>query len=512
MAETLTLPASDTSQGFGKFSGVVQPSPPPVAASDDYGKFTYVVSGPSAEPESLSGDYGKFNAIVNPVADMTPASNKALDETPEPSAPVPPPEEPFILKSPAQVDLDEARMVREGGPLVNVPQAQIQPDDPTLEKAGKAAYNAVAGFANGLQTPDGIIGILNPLVGVAELGAVIPDLVRKVREADKTPPNSPQRWQAGAEVVGFLALPAVAHAISKIGGEPNASNVQSREPLPQREVRPRMGEETPLRQPDEGIAGPQSETQTPATVAENPPIISSTTEGAQPAPERGETIPSAPSRTTGVANRVLDAEAEAGRIDEIASGEGMTWQEMVDLGREQLNKGADPQEIARRFKRTKRISPTDFAVLRAERERLAHVTNEAEDALAAKPNDPALKAAHDQARKAEVDWIRDVVQPAKTATSDIFRGMQGEAQVDASTFAGLRRLFVDENGRELTPEEALKVKDAASKVKTAQAAEAAATRKLGESTTKIKVKVRLPSDTAALKAHFADRLREVLPC
>ncbi len=114
--------------------------------------------------------------------------------------------------------------------------------------------------------------------------------------------------------------------------------------------------------------------------------------------------------TTGVANRVLTAEAQAGKIGEVSPGEGMSWQEMVDMGREQLNKGADPNKIAADFKKTGKLSPQDFSVLRAERERLAVESNKAADAANANPNDPAAQKALADARKTETDFIRNTIR------------------------------------------------------------------------------------------------------
>ena len=95
----------------------------------------------------------------------------------------------------------------------------INQDDPITQKVTKAAYNTVAGFAEGMESPEGTISMLNPFVGVATIGAIVPQLIQEVQAAEKTPPNSPERWQAGANVTAFLAAPAVLHAIAK--GDPN---------------------------------------------------------------------------------------------------------------------------------------------------------------------------------------------------------------------------------------------------------------------------------------------------
>lgn len=227
--------------------------------------------------------------------------------------------------------------------------------------------------------------------------------------------------------------------------------------------------------------------------------------------EAAETAEANPQETTGVANRILTEEAKAGKIDEIAAGEGMTWKEMVDLGREKLNQGADPLEIARRFQRNKRISPTDFAVLRAERERLAIESNKAAQAVRDNPNNAAAKQALTDARKAETSWIRDVVQPAKTSTSDIFRGMQGEAPIDATTFEGLRRAVVDIKGKEPNVVEASNLERRVSKVKKAQEVEARATEQLGKEIDRQLPKTRVPT-LDELRSEMERMTQELAPC
>ena len=121
----------------------------------------------------------------------------------------------FKPRSGMQTDYDMARQAAQEGAVVQLPRALIKQDDPITQKITKAAYNTVAGFAEGMESPEGTISMLNPFVGVATIGAVVPQLIQQVQAAEKTPPNSPERWQAGANVTAFLAAPAVLHAIAK---------------------------------------------------------------------------------------------------------------------------------------------------------------------------------------------------------------------------------------------------------------------------------------------------------
>lgn len=219
-----------------------------------------------------------------------------------------------------------------------------------------------------------------------------------------------------------------------------------------------------------------------------------------------------PETTTGVANRVLKAEAEAGKIEPVEPGEGMSWQEMVDLGREKLNAGADPQMIARRFQRNGRISAEDFAVVRAERERLAGETMAAENAVRQNPNDVNARNNYNAVRQTETEWVRNVVQPAKTATSDIFRGMQGEAPIDPTTFAGLRRAVLDIHGRDVAPNEVQTLSAISERTRRAVAESSESLQRAAtavENTLGRKVK---PRSIEELREHLANRIRELTPC
>lgn len=357
-------------------------------------------------------------------------------------------------------------------------------------------------------------------------------------DAGKTEAYSKERFKAGFDVVAQMLMAAGIVKGMKSGhgeipperlsSEPSpatdAPSPQSASMLPEdvsvssSEARRPMQEQQSqfAPQPDLTTGGvPEQAPSVPdAPEAVEPPgspKVVDETPIAQPASDTTGQMQSQPTSTTGVANRVLDAEAKAGRIDPVESGEGMSWQEMVDLGRQQMNAGADPQMIARRFERNGRISAPDFAVIRAERERLAIETNKAADAVKAAPGDPVVKAAYDQAKKVETDWIQQVVQPAKTATSNIFRGMQGEAPIDASTFEGLRRSFVDTTGKEPGPYQETVMRFRANRVRQAQGAERAALGKLSQHIEKEFPNIKTPS-LEQLRSEMQKMARELTPC
>lgn len=103
-------------------------------------------------------------------------------------------------------------------PSLTLPKTELRQEDSLLRKAGGAAWNTVAGFVEGVTSPEGLEGLINPFVGVGQMGMMVPQLISTAREAHKTPANSPERWQAAANVIGALALPVAAHGAVKLAG------------------------------------------------------------------------------------------------------------------------------------------------------------------------------------------------------------------------------------------------------------------------------------------------------
>lgn len=329
---------------FSKYDAIVQSAATP-APTPDYSKYDAIVSAAVTPEPTPPPNYSKYDAIIHP---DTAESTIALGEAPEP----------FILKSPTQVDLDEARMVREGGSLVNLPTAKIEQTDPTLEKAGKAAYNTAAGFINGVTGTDGVMMMINPFVGLAGLGAAVPDLINKVKQAELTPPNSPERWQAGSDVVAFMALPAVAHAALK--GKPNALQVGSAKteiPRPVEGGQAIPADSGGVGSSEQGVApaGPQAEVTTgttqeaPLNVTSSNPI---TTGGA------AETAPSAAGEVLGESVRPTapDATAQDVATSVGAPVEAAAPQEPVST----KNAYTDAQRVERGIAASEQSASRDF--------------------------------------------------------------------------------------------------------------------------------------------------------
>jgi thioredoxin reductase len=218
-------------------------------------------------------------------------------------------------------------------PLWDPPRMEAGISDvPTFDNMGRrtgthkastfeaATHNMANSFVSGFTSARGLIETLPP-VFLAETAYHIPDLIRQVQEAEKTPPWSQERWEAGLAVTGTLAtLGFMGHAglglikprkgvtprvteLSPAGvsreavpeslqpklpaeaeeeavgepveqtteGEPDVTRVESTRPVSELEIRPQVGEKAPLRGEPEGPAGAQEPISTGETVVPEVP-------------------------------------------------------------------------------------------------------------------------------------------------------------------------------------------------------------------------------------------------
>lgn len=218
-----------------------------------------------------------------------------------------------------------------------------------------------------------------------------------------------------------------------------------------------------------------------------------------------------PPKTTGVAQRVSDARAKEGDIGEIIPGVGTSASTQVLRGRQLLSEGVNPYQAVNDFKTGKRLSADDFAAVRAHQENLAKVTNAAYDQWQTQPDNPQLRSNYDQAFATETNWLQNAVKPMSTEWHKIGMGHQGETEIDTGSFLGLRRAVMDEKGRDITPQEAPILEKTAKMVQKASQDEVAARQRLSE-TVKKAVGKRTPRTAEELRAHFADRIRQLTPC
>lgn len=159
--------------------------------------------------------------------------------------------------------------------------------------------------------------------------------------------------------------------------------------------------------------------------------------------------------THGIAARVSEARAQAGHIESIEPGEGISTEETIAKGREALKDGKDPQDALDEFTTTGKISADDVGLVRAHGEALAKAASDAAEAHGI--DSPEYRAA----AAADSEWTK-AIKPMQTEWHKIGMAQQGETEIDTGTYHGLRRAFQDATGGDFTPsqsETAIKIAD-----------------------------------------------------
>lgn len=213
-----------------------------------------------------------------------------------------------------------------------------------------------------------------------------------------------------------------------------------------------------------------------------------------------------PVSDVGIAHRFGEDRFEG----EIERGEGTTVEAQVERGRNLLKRGVDPDQIIRRVDRTGRVSGDDMAVLRAKLEELQFNADSAAEAARIN-SDPVLQRAAEQAMQNELAW-RKAIKPAATAFHEIGMTLQGSAEVNYGTFEGLRRSAFDLHGKDLTPEQAGRLKGVADNVRRQTQL---ATESLQRATTQVERtfgRKKAPRSVEQLRNDLANRMRELTPC
>jgi len=273
----------------------------------------FIASDAVPEPTQPTFDIDAFIAgVPETAAALAEAPEVPIDASAQSSATAngeykrPEPTFRFLPQSAAQADVKDAATAREAGPLIPIPKAEITADQSTLGKGARAAYNTVAGFVEGMTSVDGVAMMLNPIVGVAEMGMAVPELIHKVREAEKTPPNSPERWQAGTDVLGLLALPAAIHAVSRAKGRPKAEEPTAPKDAP--DAPPRPDEAIPTERPPAGETAPATAERSPLG-ARDGEVAPTPVEAdvARPVDTTVDAAAARPNASAGIESRAVDA-------------------------------------------------------------------------------------------------------------------------------------------------------------------------------------------------------------
>ncbi len=165
--------------------------------------------------------------------------------------------------------------------------------------------------------------------------------------------------------------------------------------------------------------------------------------------------------TYGIAARVTEQRAKAGKVEDIEPGEGIAPEASVEKGRQLLKNGASPETAVERFEKTGAIKADDIALARAEGERLAKKASAAADKYGTGSEQ------YREAAKADSDWLKRI-KPMQTEWSRIGMAQQGETELDTGDFHSLRREFEQTAGRDFTPQEADKAQKIAKDVRKAE--------------------------------------------
>ena len=204
----------------------------------------------------------------------------------------------------------------------------------------------------------------------------------------------------------------------------------------------------------------------------------------------------------GIAARVTAARAAKGDIKPVESGEGTSGPEQVERGRELIKEGRSAQASLDAFRKDKKLSGDDMALVRAHGEDLAQAAKDAFDKYGMK------SAEYKAAAKADSDWTA-AIKPMQTEWHKIGEAQQGETEIDTGSFHGMRRAFTEATGRDFTPEQADKAEKISGQVKKAQDSADAARDKLLKA-----IKEQVPEEAAPkpdigrLTKYFDDRAAE----
>lgn len=146
-------------------------------------------------------------------------------------------------------------------------------------------------------------------------------------------------------------------------------------------------------------------------------------------------------------------------LTEPVRGEVLTPAEYAARGRIMIAGGADPEKVARTFKRTKNISPDIISVARAHLENLETAADKAGD------QHGTDSAEYKTALAALQKWMDDVMKPMGTRAGETFTSLQGRKDMDTGSFSSVARNFYELHGRELTEKQATRIKDLTKTVK-----------------------------------------------
>ena len=339
-----------------------------------------------------------------------------------------------------------------------------------------------------------------------------------------------------------------AGGVTDAGKKPEATSV------PEREVRPRVGEEAPLRQSGEtagvresGVEGAVQQTvaQAPPETVKNElagnvygkgaagsPVEPAGREHPQPRPadagagvegQKSQAMPGGgPPDQPGAVQPVPGAEAP--RIaphhealkglygeEAIKRGHVLEPEVLAQNGREDVAQGRiDPYQVASKVKAGEAVTPRELGAISAEHENLARQAIAAEKAAQEAPT-PENRAAYEKARQTAEDFAVHVVKPAGTMWGELGRALQETSAIDYATETGLRNAAMMRLDRELTASEASKIKKEAARVQKVAKKADNATAELSAKIEKKTKGTETPTEDE-MRATLQKVLKDLTPC
>lgn len=299
---------------------------------------------------------------------------------------------------------------------------------------------------------------------------------------DLTPPRVAEPSQVGET----LPKPQPEEVI------PSASEITSPKGVLSPQVRPSVDEGAPLR--EQGQVAPTREgepaqaqeavapEQQAAIVTPAQQAIARQAELAAPRPpkppEPSPPVNDSQPHVSAIANRFTKERAAAGEIGEVAPGQGYSTRTLAEqglqMGPEQVNQHisdlmqnkGDPIEQAK--------------AVRAEEARYSERSKALSRASEARPGDMQAKGAADAAFNDLTDFHKGPVAKVKERFHALGMSLQGELEVDLSTYNGLREKYLQDTGKPPPPRAEPLLRKTAERVKNANGADAEARTKLGQ--------------------------------
>ena len=149
----------------------------------------------------------------------------------------------------------------------------------------------------------------------------------------------------------------------------------------------------------------------------------------------------------GIAQRVREARALAGKEALAPIGQGISTPDSIERGRELIRNGANPEQSMRQFESNNRMSADDMAVARAHGEALQKSARGIESKFGTTSEEYLA------AWKKLSDWGARV-KKMQTEWNKTGMAQQGETDIDTGTFTGLQQAFHKATGKVFTPKQA----------------------------------------------------------